>query len=175
MNNLRQLLTAFQMYADDHDGYLVHPHPVGTDEGYMPKQSAYYVSAYWRYAPDRRIWHCPSQPFPERPEDGRYLSILVHDTYYSTYQYEGLERMEVSSIQDSGYLSDMVIMDSVLPLEAGGPGGDPGLPHGGPADNSARSFGNVGFVDGSVRCMTGRQIKQHRIELAESVGQKPPD
>ena len=173
MNNLRQLLTAFQMYADDHDGYLVHPHPVGIDEGYMPKQNAYYVSAYWRYAPDRRIWHCPSQPFPQRAEDGRYLSLLVHDTYYLTYQYEGLERMEISSIQDSGYLSDIVIWDSTFRHEPGVD--DPSYPHGGPSNNSALSFANVGFVDGSVWCMTGRQMKQHRIELSNSVGQKPPD
>jgi prepilin-type N-terminal cleavage/methylation domain-containing protein len=91
MNNHRQLLLAWRMYNDDHQGKLLFasPHPGDPDTapyawvlGYMDFNPAnpsnwdieqdIKKSPLWNYAPNPDIWKCPSDRSGIQPSNGPY-------------------------------------------------------------------------------------------------------
>ena len=126
INNLRQLLAAFSMYAADNDGLLppnpadrVPGCPLCDDEGecsfieghtvfpmLYDACEVYLMSAYAPYGATPEIWHCPSQPRPASAEEGKELvydiirrgcNVTGLNSYYRTYTYSWLPQMAPSS------------------------------------------------------------------------------
>jgi prepilin-type N-terminal cleavage/methylation domain-containing protein len=170
INNLHQLLMAFSMYAADNDGFLM-PRPRSgvpliplTDE-----EERHLVSAYAQYGANADLWHCPAQPRPATPEEGRTwlemalkYRIAVGNPYWVTYLYFYLPKMEVHRYsipprfgQRPLRVTKAIIQDCFLieDLEQV-PLGLARFPHG-PSRDADRVC--VGFVDGRAKCFSHRE------------------
>jgi type II secretory pathway pseudopilin PulG len=198
MSNLKQLVSAIHMYAGDYDGKLLPlpwnrvpgcERPIPTDEHGPVVQDAvdlYLLGGYAPYGATTELWHCPSQPWPATPEDGRefihqvrhrggWLYAGIENLHYRTYYYtwlEGLEPKRCQLLQDkpeSEYWIDSVVQDvGLLGAHASEPYGQGGQrkvdlwPHG-DRRNWRRSRVCVGFIDGHVESLTPGEWKRRQF------------
>jgi prepilin-type processing-associated H-X9-DG protein len=164
-NNLRQLLSAFSLYAADWGGHLV-PVPL-PDKPPREEQDVALLAAYAPYVSHREVWHCPNVTPAASPAEGEseriaYVSGL--NTYYRSYTYWWLDRMEPGPCFGSAgeVVVDFIIEDSARYTAEG----DPVAPHGS-AENSRT---NLGYVDGHIESMTLKERRQRWEELAAAQG-----
>jgi prepilin-type processing-associated H-X9-DG protein len=160
-NNLRQLVTAFALYAADYDTRLLPAMP--KDKWYTEEFEVHLRSAYAPYVSGPDLWFCPSQPRAGMPAEGRRWPPAIGNTYYRTYAYYFLDSMDGRIpyyqsrtdrphwiVKDTRLIGDEMeerqsdgSMRSLLPY-----------PHG----STRHSVANVGFSDGHVATMSEQQM-----------------
>jgi prepilin-type N-terminal cleavage/methylation domain-containing protein/prepilin-type processing-associated H-X9-DG protein len=144
MSNLKQLVTAVQMYAGDYDDGLL-PRPFNVlpgceiprprdEDGHsilLDAANTYLLTGYAPYGASVDVWHCPSQPWPDSPKAGRQLvkdmyrkqwvvTADLPNPYYLTYYYTWLERLrpeeayKLKDRPDTAFLIDYVVADKFL-------------------------------------------------------------
>jgi prepilin-type N-terminal cleavage/methylation domain-containing protein/prepilin-type processing-associated H-X9-DG protein len=82
VNNLKQLGTTVQMYADDNDDFLVPAYTQYGDYWMNVIGMNYYGMQKWKYAP---VMRCPSAPVPENSKEEDWYNYALNNTSCNYY------------------------------------------------------------------------------------------
>jgi prepilin-type N-terminal cleavage/methylation domain-containing protein len=118
-NNLRQLYTAFALYAADYGGHLLPPELGDPPWCSREKDDIRLLGAYDPYGCNRDIWHCPAQARARTPEEGEALRshhIANLNLYHRSYVYNWLAELRPSKLLTVPWnrVTDEIVRDAAF-------------------------------------------------------------